>query len=291
MSDMAQAVYRSYDAKEFERQYNPRLVVPDAEAITEQFAQASAAFRARAGCELDISYGPTGRETLDVFPGEGQRCPVLLYLHGGYWRSRDKSQYSFVAEPFVKAGVTVVVASYSHCPHVTVGQIVRQIRSACVWVWKHVDAYGGDHQRFYIMGNSAGGHLTAMMAATEWPEVDHEMPADMVKGAVSLSGIFDLEPLLLHPINETLHMDAALARRMSPVHLKPTLSGPFISAVGGDESEEFKRQSRALADAWKAAGATAEYVEVAGRNHYSIVGDLAQPDYTLRRRLLSMMER
>jgi len=286
---MADAVYRGYDAEEFERQYNARVLVPTSEEITASFAEASASYRDRAGCRLDIGYGPTGREKLDVFPGEGKRCPVLLYVHGGYWRSRDKSSYSFVAEPFVKAGATVVVVSYSHCPHVTVEQIVRQIRGACAWVWNNISEYGGDHHRFHVMGNSAGGHLTAVMAATEWPEVDHELPADLIKGAISLSGLFDLEPLLLHSVNEDLHLDAAAARRNSPIHLKPTLGGPFISAVGGDESDEFKRQSRLLAHAWKEAGASAEFVEVAGRNHFTIVGDMLQPDYVIRRRMLSMM--
>ncbi len=286
---MSEAVYRGYDAQAFERQYNARLMVPDSEDIVAGFTEASARFRARAGCRTDIPYGPTGRERLDVFPGAGQRCPVVLYIHGGYWRSRDKSSYSFLAEPLVNAGATVVVVSYSHCPHVTVEHIVRQIRGACAWVWNNIDEYGGDQHRFFVAGNSAGGHLAAMMAATEWPEVDHEMPADLVKGAMCLSGLFDLEPLLLHPINETLALDAAGARRLSPIRLKPTLGGHCISAVGGDESDEFKRQSRDFAEAWKEAGAAAEYVEVAGRNHFTIVGDMLQPDYVLLRRLKSMM--
>lgn len=285
----SETVYRGYDSAEFERQYNARLLVPESEQIVADFGARSERFRARAGCRLDVSYGPTGRERLDVFPGAGRRCPVLMYVHGGYWRSRDKESYSFLAEPLVRAGATVVVISYSHCPHVTLDQIVRQVRGACAWVWNNIDEYGGDHHRFYVCGNSAGGHLTAMMAATEWPEVDHELPSDLIKGAMSLSGLFDLEPLLLHSINQTLHMDAATARRNSPVGLKPTLGGPFISAVGGDESDEFKRQSRELADAWKQAGAQAEYVEVAGRNHFTIVGDLVQPDYVLLRRLTTMM--
>ena len=287
---MSETVYRGYDALEFERQYNARLLVTNSEELTAGFAEASASYRDRAGCQLDISYGPTGREKLDVFPGEGKRCPVLLYIHGGYWRSRDKSTYSFLAEPFVQAGATVVVASYSHCPHVTLDQIVRQIRGACAWIWNNVSEYGGDPHRFFVMGNSAGGHLTAMMAATQWPEVDHELPPDLIKGAISLSGLFDLEPLLLHPINEELHLDAAAARRNSPIHLKPTLGGPLISAVGGEESDEFKRQSRLLPDTWKDRGAAAEYLEVAGRNHFTIVGDMVQPDYVIRRRMLSMME-
>lgn len=286
---MADAVFRGYDAQEFERQYNARLLVSDSESIVAGFTEASARLRDRAGCRLDIAYGPSGRERLDVFPGAGQRCPVIMYIHGGFWRSRDKSSFSFLAEPLVKAGATVVVVSYSHCPHVTVEQIVRQLRAACAWVWNNIEEYGGDHHRFHVVGNSAGGHLSAMMACTEWPEVDHALPPDLIKGAMSLSGLFDLEPLLLHSINEMLNLDTASARRASPIHYKPTLDGPFISAVGGDESEEFKRQSRDLSEAWKETGASVEYLEVAGRNHFSIVADLVQPDYVLLRRIKKMM--
>jgi arylformamidase len=287
---MADAVYRGYNAEEFERQYNARLLVSNSEQIMAVAAEDSARYRDRAGCTLDISYGATGRETLDIFPGKGKRCPVVLYIHGGYWRGRDKSYYSFVAEPLVNAGATVVVASYSHCPHVTLDQIVRQLRGACAWIWNNIGEYGGDHHQFYVVGNSAGGHLTAMLAATEWPEVVHEIPADLIKGAMSLSGLFDLEPMLLHSINDTLHMDVAMARRNSPIHLKPTLKGPYISAVGGAESDEFIRQSREFAEAWTEVGAEVEFIEPEGRDHFSIVGDLVNDDYVLWQRLKTMLK-
>lgn len=289
MNTMADAVYRGYNAEDFERQYSPSLLVPNAEQLMQAAAENSASYRNRAGCRLDISYGATGRESLDVFPGKGKRCPVVLYIHGGYWRTRDKSYYSFVAEPLVNAGVTVVIPSYSHCPHVTVDQIVRQLRGACAWVWNNIDEYGGDRHNFYVVGNSTGGHLSAMLAATEWPEVIHEIPADLIKGAMSLSGLFDLEPLLLHSVNDTVNMDYAMARRNSPIHLKPTLGGPYISAVGGAESEEFIRQSSDFAQVWKEAGANIEFIEVAERNHFSIVGDMVGDDYVLWRRLKSMI--
>ena len=187
-------------------------------------------------------------------------------------------------------GAATVVVEYSLCPHVTVGAIVRQLQSACAWVWNNIDEYGGDHHRIYLVGNSAGGHLSAMLASTEWPEVDHALPADQVKGAMSLSGLFDLEPLLLHSVNETLKLEAAAAKRNSPALKKPRLNGPFIAAVGGDESKEFIRQSRALVEAWKPHHADLEFVEVAGRNHFSIVGDYEQSDYVLLRKLKHMLE-
>ena len=129
-----------------------------------------------------------------------------------------------------------------------------------------------------------------MLAATEWEEVDHALPADLLKGAMGLSGLYHLEPLLLHSVNDDLALDKNSAQRNSPTLLKPTVSGPYIAAVGGDESEEFRRQSRELVDAWGAAGAKVELVEVAGRNHFSILSDMLQPDYVLLRKQKSMIK-
>jgi arylformamidase len=288
---MSEPVFNGYDAKEFERQYNARLLVPDSEAITEGFGTASEALRARHSTKhLDLPYGSSGRERLDVFPAAAQRSPVVIYIHGGYWRSRDKSLYSFLAEPINALGATAVLTGYSLCPHVTIDAIVRQTRAACAWVWNNIDEYGGDHHRIHVVGNSAGGHLAAMLAATQWPEVDHARPADLLKGAMSLSGLFELSPLLVHSINETINLDQASVKRNSPILKKPTVAGPFISAVGGDESAEFIRQSRELAQTWKEHNNQVEFVEVAGRNHFSIVGDFTQPDYVLLRKLKAMMK-
>jgi len=287
---MGQPIFNDFDRDELERQYNARSLVPDSETITEGFAARSEALRARhPSCHLDLAYGSAGRERLDIFPAEQERAPVIVYVHGGYWRSRAKEVYSFLAEPFNALGATTVVTGYSLCPHVTVGAIVRQMQSACAWVWNNIDEYGGDHHRIHVVGNSAGGHLTAMLASTQWPEVDHALPADMLKGAMSLSGLFDLGPLLLHSINDTLNLDAASAKRNSPILKKPTVNGPYISAVGGDESAEFIRQSRDLVQAWKKHSPEVEFVEVAGRHHFSIVGDFAQPDYVLLRKLKHMI--
>ena len=238
---MTEAVFKNYDKETFEYQYSARAQVADAEERTLEMQRWSERYRAQSESgTLNVAYGPTARERLDIFPGPGERCPVLMFIHGGYWRSRDKASYSFIAQPFNQAGATVVVAEYSLCPHVTVEQIVRQMQTACAWVWNNIDDYSSDHHKIYVMGNSAGAHLTAMLAATEWDEVDHALPGDLIKGAMGLSGLYDLSPLLLHSVNDDLALTRETAKRNSPVTLSPTLTGSYICAVGADESEEFR---------------------------------------------------
>lgn len=286
---MNQPVYRDYDAEEFERQYNARLLVTDSEATVAALTERSQTYRDSRDASLNLQYGTSTRERLDVFPGPQAKSPVLLYIHGGYWRSRDKDSYSFIAQALESTGATVVVCSYSHCPHVTLGHIVRQMRSVCGWIWNNIEKYNGSAHKLHLCGNSAGGHLTAMLAATDWTEVDLTLPTDLIKGAMSLSGLFDLEPLLAHSINESLNLNLESARRNSPILAKPTLDGPFICAVGGNESDEFKRQSQEFAHTWKELGAEIEFVEVAGRDHFSIVTDFTNNDYVMLQKLKTML--
>ena len=286
---MNKPVYRDYDADEFERQYNARILVPDCEATVAKLTERSQAYRDGSNVSQNLQYGTSARERLDVFPGPEAKSPVLLYIHGGYWRSRDKDSYSFIAEALVPAGVTVVVCSYSHCPHVTLGHIVRQMRAVCVWIWNNIENYNGSEHKLHVCGNSAGGHLAAMLAATDWAEVDLTLPTDLIKGAMSLSGMFELEPLLLHSVNDSLNLNTESARRNSPIHTQPSLGGPFICAVGSEESEEFKRQSRDFTQAWKQFGAEIEFVEVAGRDHFSIVTDFTRNDYVMLQKLKTLL--
>ncbi len=292
---MSTPVYRNYDADEFERQYNAKILVADCEETVARLTERSQAYRETDISSLDIptldiQYGTSARERLDVFPSPREKSPVLLYIHGGYWRNRDKDSYSFIAEALVDAGVTVVICSYSHCPHVTLGHIVRQMRSVCGWIWNNIENYHGNAHYLQVCGNSAGGHLAAMLAATDWAEVDLTLPADLIKGAMSLSGLFDLEPLLVHSVNTSLNLTPESARRHSPVFLQPTLDGPFICAVGSEESEEFKRQSREFTAAWKTHGAAIEFVEVAGRDHFSIISDFTRDEYVMLQKLKSMLK-
>ena len=272
----------------FDAQYNNRGRIPEHLDILSAWAERSAAARAALRSELDVAYGPGPAERLDVFPTAAPRAPVLVYIHGGYWRALDKKDASFVAPPFVAAGAMVVVPNYALCPAASIEEIVRQQRAALAWVWRHAASHGGDPSRIVVAGHSAGGHLAATMLATDWPAVEPGLPADLVKGALSLSGVFELEPLRHAPfLAPDLRLDAVAAARLSPVGFAAPKQ-PLYALVGGDESEEFLRQNAAIAAAW---GAVAVPVceAVPGRHHMSVLAELAEPGAHAHRLALRLL--
>ena len=260
---MGRAVYRDFDAEAMDRQYNPRLAVDDVDSVIADWASRSAAFTARISCELDIAYGPRPAETLDLYKPENHGAPVLIFIHGGYWRALDKQPYAFSTEPLVAAGALVASINYTLCPAVTLDEVVRQSRAACEWVWRNAAAHGGDASRIHVAGHSAGGHLAAMMAATQWPDVAEDLPTDLLKSATSVSGLFDLEPILATPVNDDVRMDAAMAARNSPMALPPAHDFPMTIAVGGAETD--------------------------GENHFTVVEGQVNPDSPITRAILGHM--
>jgi arylformamidase len=237
---------------------------------------------------LDLAYGSDTSERLDVFTPKAAGAPVLVYIHGGYWRALDKRDASFIAPPFVAAGAMVVVPNYALCPAASIEEIVGQQRAALAWVWRHVAAHGGDPARIVVAGHSAGGHLAAMMLATDWPGVDPGLPADLVKGALSLSGVFELEPLRHAPfLAPDLRLDAATAERLSPSVLGAP-KRPLFALVGGDESEEFLRQNTLIAETWGPA-AVPVCEAVTGRHHMSVLRELAEPGSRTHRLALRLL--
>lgn len=282
-------VYRNYDRDQFERQYNARLQVHDNEEIVARNIRRSESYRKRARALPDLPYGPSESERVDIFLPRGGDAPVHLFIHGGYWRSRDKSMFSFLAEPLVEAGALVAITNYALCPDVTVDEIVRQMRCVTAWLWRNAREHGGDPGRIHVSGHSAGGHLAAMLAATHWPEFDPGLPDDLVKSATPVSGLFTLEPLIRHSVNDDLHLDIEAAKRNSPALMRPRMDGPIHVCVGGDESEEFRWQSRDLASRWKEDGARIAYVEIPERNHFTILEGLGDPDFDLTKRLVAAM--
>lgn len=273
-------------------QYDNRARIPEALAILQQWFDRSAAVRRRVVCTLDVPYGDDASERLDLFhpaPGAARPAPVLVYVHGGYWRALHKGDQSFVAEPFCQAGALVVVPDHALCPAVTVEHIVRQLLQALVWVHDHAARHGGDPRRVVVAGHSAGGHLATLMLACDWPRWQARLPPQLVSAALSLSGVFDLEPLRHAPfLAPDLRLDRAAAWRLSPCHMQAPPQGRLVALVGADESEEFRRQNRLIRRAW-GARTVPVCAEVPGRHHMNILADLVDPQAQAHRLALQLL--
>jgi arylformamidase len=272
----------------FDAQYNNRARIPEHLAILQQWDERSHHARASLSCTLDIAYGAAPSERLDVFSPEARGAPVLVYIHGGYWRALDKRDQSFVAPPFVAAGAMVVLPNYALCPAVGIEHIVLQLVQALAWVWRHAAGLGGDPARIVVAGHSAGGHLAAMLLSCDWRAVAPDLPADLVKSALAVSGVFELEPLRHAPfLAADLGLDAASAHRLSPSAL-PAPAGRLVALVGADESEEFKRQNSLIASAW-GPRAVPVCEEVAERHHMDVLHELAEPASRTHRLALQLL--
>jgi len=283
-----------FDPDWLDAQYNNRARVADSLVLLDRWTQASAMVRQGVRCALDIRYAEDGdpASTLDVFPTDVADAPVLVFIHGGWWRALDKSDHSFVAPVFTEAGAMVVVPNYALCPRVGIEHIALQLTQAVAWAWRHAREHGGDPNRIVLVGHSAGGHLAAMLSCCDWKAVGRDLPRGLIKGAMSISGVHDLEPMPhIGFLAEDLRLDAERARRLSPIHFPPPpLDMPFHALVGADESEEFRRQTRAIREAW-GARAVPVCEEVAGTNHYTVLHDLADPQgrcHALTRQLLGL---
>ncbi|WP_244503910.1 alpha/beta hydrolase [Variovorax sp. CF079] len=216
-------------------------------------------------------------------------APVLVYIHGGYWRALDKRDQSFVAPPFVDAGAMVVLANYALCPAVSIEHILLQLVQALVWVYRHAAEHGGDPERIVVAGHSAGGHLATMLLACDWRAVAPDLPADLVKSALAISGLYELEPLRHAPfLAPDLCLSAAPAQRLSPAAMPPPSRGSLVTVVGGDESEEFLRQAALISQAWGPRVVIAAE-RVPQRNHMDVLNELADPHSPTHRRALQLL--
>jgi arylformamidase len=269
------------DGAFLDRQYNPRTQVPQFAEFFSRMKRRAREARDSTQVQLDVRYGPAAAETLDFFPAAGAGRPLLVFLHGGYWRALDKEDFSWIVPPYVAEGISVAVVNYGLAPATPMAQIVEQTRRACIWLHQNARALNIEPGRLVCAGHSAGGHLTAMMLATEWPAIAPQLPRRLLSGAVAISGLFDLEPLTRADfLRHDLQLDEASARRLSPAFLPWHNDVSLLRAVGALESSEFHRQSELIAQHWKLA-CERELIDVPECNHFSVCEAFAAPDSVL----------
>ncbi|WP_349744125.1 alpha/beta hydrolase [Roseateles cavernae] len=278
----------------FDTQYDNRARVADSAQILERWTRAAQLSREKSACRLDLAYGLHASERLDLFPAQTEHsalAPVLVFIHGGYWRALDKADHSFLAPVFTDEGAMVVIPNYALCPGVSMEHIPLQLVQALAWVWRHAAEHGGDPNQIVLVGHSAGGQLAAMLACCDWKAVAPDLPRHLVKGVLSISGLHDLEPLRHAPsFQRDLRLDADAVRRLSPVNFPAPDETPVYCVVGAKESEEYKRQNGLLRQAWGARSVPV-CEEVPGLDHFSILHDLANPEgrsHQLARKLLEL---
>lgn len=275
-------LYRDFDNQaQIDAQYNPSLALPDPAAPGRHFVAQSEKARATLPCVLDVPYGPTREETLDIFPAasrpDGSKAPVFIFIHGGYWRALSSKEFSCVALGLQPLGITSVVVNYALAPRVSIDEITRQTRAAAAWTLRNIQNYGGDPARVGIGGHSAGGHLTAMCLQTPWAE-DYGLPQDPFKAALLFSGLYDIEPLRYSYLQPQIQLDDGIVRRNSPAFLTRPCATPAWVTWGSLESPEFARQAEIYDAAWRRHGNASELRAIDGADHFTVIRGLEQPD-------------
>jgi arylformamidase len=273
-------------AIDYEAEYNNRARVPEHPTIFARWARAAEDFRAsHRSAELGIAYGSSRRERIDLFwPPAGRDAPLALFIHGGYWRSLDPSAFSHLAAGANASGIAFALVGYDLCPSVTMETIIDQVRAAALFLYRR---HG---RRLVASGHSAGGHLSACLVATDWRRLGADLPEDLVPAGLSISGLFDLAPLMHTSMNQDLRIDAGNVERISPLTWNVARDRVFDAWVGGDESGEFLRHSREVVAVWRRKGVSTRYVEVPRANHFTVLDPLADPASAISERLAELVK-
>jgi arylformamidase len=270
------------DSIDYEVEYNNRARVPEHPALFAGWVKDAAAYREKHPPRV-IAYGPGARNKMDFFAGDGTGS-IVVFIHGGYWQAFDASSFSHLAGGLNAHGIDVAIPSYDLCPQVTVDQIIQQMRMAS----RELARLG---RPLVISGHSAGGHLAACMLATDWPAFDPSLPVDLVRAAYSISGLFDLGPLLKTTVNNAMRLDEVAAKGASPLFWPVPKQGSLDALVGATESSEYFRQSREIVEAWSAAGLPARFGTVPNANHITAIAPLADPASSIVARLRELAGR
>jgi len=275
-------------ADDYESAYNPRIAVPEFAQHFERWTKNAEQARTQLQGYQDVAYGTHPMEKLDIFRARGESRALLVYIHGGYWRALDKGVQSFVAVPFVERGVTTALINYALCPAVRVQDIALQVLQSLAWLYRNGSNFGAPPDRLFVCGHSAGGHLTAMALAALWPKLAADLPKKVVQAGFSISGIYDVEPVMLTPsVNVDVRFDAAEARRVSPGLMPPATDAPLYTAVGGKEQAGFHEQNRLIRTRWKKV--VKDDIACPDDNHFTILDRLCDPNSDLFKAAMRMM--
>jgi arylformamidase len=273
------------------QQFMPRIAVPDHERwLAEDLAASQRVrqdFAASGSALLDCRYGPGPRQTLDVFPADRPAAPILVWMHGGYWRALSKEHYANIAPPFLTSGAAVVLVGYDLCPAVTLDELLGQTRAALRWVHTHAREMRGDPNRIILAGNSAGAHICAMALQYDWS--NEAFPRDSLRAAALITGVYDLTPVLRLPVQAEIRLKAEEVDALSPQKLPIGNKARSLVAVGADEPPLWIDQSRDYHAKLAAAGAPSELLIVPDRHHFSITRDLTDPESTLTRKVTELL--
>ena len=272
-----------------ERNYVISKLRADLPEVMADWSARSAAFRSNANANCDISYGQDPREKIDLFYSGAKAAPLLVYFHGGYWQRCDKSMFSFIAEPFVESGVDVAFTGYPLCPQVSLTELVASIRRSMAFLFHQASDLEINRERINLCGSSAGGHLVAMMMATDWRSVEEGLPQDLIKFGVPISALYDLEPLRFTSLNGALKLDEEEAWRNSPLFLSSTASAPILAAVGGDETLVFFAQQDEFVKQWQSDAYTIDQHVEAHADHFDIIERLGDADSKIFKSILQRL--
>jgi arylformamidase len=274
------AVYRQYDQKQLDAQYSPRATVPTErfDSYIRDYAELSRKAREQFGRKLDVRFGASADETLDVLGG-GDGAPVVIAIHGGYWRMLSKNDFLFPALALVPMGIALIGVNYGLAPGTRLPEIVRQCRAAVAYVHDNAKALGIDPKRIHVLGHSAGGHLGAMV-----------MTSPMVKGGMLVSGLYDLEPVCLTAPQEWLGLKPDEIAAMSPMRLAPPPGTKLVLSAGGKETDEFRRQSADFGRMWHEKGARLRSVAMPEDDHFGVILHTATANTPLSRALVELVQ-
>jgi arylformamidase len=284
--DSGTRLWDGLSATEHEYQYNPQNSVPDFKLFQARREAPNAAARASLGCVPDQEYGTHRLHKVDVYPAERPGAPVHLFFHGGYWRAQDKQNFAFVAAALVERGTCAVIVNYALCPEVTLDGVVDSALAALDWTARNIAACGGDPGQITISGHSAGAHLGAAILATDWSA--RGLPADVVKGAVLISGIFDPAPARRTSVDADIRLTPELIARHDYERLAPRILCPTWIVAGGQEPWHWIDQSFRYAHHLRRHGGDPGVIVSPGYHHFDIMDQYRCPDSDVTRALQAL---